>query len=226
MSDANADRWRQPIWVVLVTAIIAAAAPSTAAVHGWLNKAKEIEIAQRDQNFRIRTGLIDRAVDQKLPANERERLFRFLAASDEDKALKAWARQELEVIGDETKKLRSMLGSAEGALAEADKRSADLKRKLATSQAANRGAEEAKVQLADARRAYETANAQIGAIKAALGDVTPERLELIRSALAIVDDPSLRPLLQAASRTDRKAREELGRLVPGSERDRQTLRPF
>jgi len=209
MSDTEGVKVAQQSWVIIMTAIIAMAAPATAAVHGWFSKAKEIEIARREQDFKIRTGLVDRAVDPKLSTTERERLFRFLAASADDPILQAWATHELAAIDRETAKLHALLDTAEKALGDADSRTADLRRRLALSQAANRGGEEAKAQLADATRAYESANAEIRSIKAALGDVTPERLERIRVATAALDDPSLLSLMQIATQLNAGTRADL-----------------
>lgn len=103
---ADTSRGWSAWWLAVITAAIAAAAPATAAVYGYITKdkeialasiakSKEIVIAERAQEFTMRTQLLDRAIDVARPLQDRQQVLRFLVAVITDERMRSWAEDEL-----------------------------------------------------------------------------------------------------------------------------------
>src|SRR6476661_7849131 len=79
----------------LLTALIAAVAPLTVAIHGWISKSKEVEVAERnrardfemakqDQAFKTQTWFLQNAVDPQKTPELRQQVLRFIKGGSGD----------------------------------------------------------------------------------------------------------------------------------------------
>jgi hypothetical protein len=115
--------WKSSATTITVTAIVAAVVPLTAAVHGWVQKNRElaleeaklktanalelqrqtnaVAIQRERQTEDIRTSYLERL---KTPA-EHLRALRFVLAMTEDKPLRTWAMEEKKVVEDELQRV-------------------------------------------------------------------------------------------------------------------------
>lgn len=87
----------------LIAAAIAAAPPLTAAVHGWVSGYQQAEAKKIEQDFKMRTELLDRAIDPKSPPQDRQKVLRLVVNVIEDKPMKEWAQAELNRVDIEVK---------------------------------------------------------------------------------------------------------------------------
>lgn len=138
MADATPSSFRYGI----VVAAIAAAAPVTAAIHGAfaqhtelqiasVSKSKELELATREQDFKMRMEFLDRAIDATRTPEDRQQVLRFLRAVSADEALRQWAEAELASVQQDVDTLheardqlaRALTRESELSMAEATARS-------------------------------------------------------------------------------------------------------
>lgn len=123
MSDASRESkggWK----TVIITAIISASPPITAATYTWLSREKELEVAQRQQTYKLmlektqqdysmRTGFLDRAVDPARSPRDRQLVLRFLSSVADDEPLRHWANQELQDVESQLKEARQRISILE-----------------------------------------------------------------------------------------------------------------
>ena len=96
-ADSKAPWWRNGTLVATLTAIIAAVLPVTTAVQEHYRTNRELALEESKQANEIRTGYLDR-LDKP---GARLRTLRFVLATTDDAALKAWAQAEtLQVQGE------------------------------------------------------------------------------------------------------------------------------
>jgi hypothetical protein len=106
-SPSNIEAKSRSWVVVVVTGLIAAAAPLTAAVYGSISKSKELAIAAKEQDFKMRMSFLDHAIESGRPAEDRRLVLRFLRATMRDDAsLSSWANSELQSVEDELNKTK------------------------------------------------------------------------------------------------------------------------
>jgi hypothetical protein len=123
--------------VVIITAVIAAAAPLTVAIHECSSRSKEIELAERnkdrdlemarrDQAFKTQSWFLQNAVDPQKTPELRQQVLRFIKGVPGDPNLTNWATAELTRV-DEVVALSRKLATKEQELASRDKEVARAK---------------------------------------------------------------------------------------------------
>jgi len=110
------DDVKRPWLVVVVTALIAAVPPCTAAVYGHVSKSRELEIAKQKQDYDIRVQFLDRAIDTTRSPEARHQVLRFLKTVMTDDAMRAWADQELVSVDQQLTAARAEAAAAKAAL--------------------------------------------------------------------------------------------------------------
>lgn len=110
----TAPWWRKASLVTLVTGIIAAVVPITAAVEQHYKTKREFLLQQAKQDNDIRIAYLDR---YQLPGH-RLRTLRFLAATSSDEKLVVWARAELPLVQSEIDDIDKRLAAREKDLAQ------------------------------------------------------------------------------------------------------------
>ncbi len=161
----------------MVTALIAAVPPATAAVYGYISKSRELEIAKQKQDYDIRMAFLDRAIDPDKPPESRHEVLRFLETVMTDDAMKAWAKSELTSVDEELQAAKEQVLNAQSALVEKNRLLAEAESKrmevqTALEQAtASRSASKAQIvslraQLAAASEAVMKAEAKTAEAKA------------------------------------------------------------
>lgn len=99
----------QAPYVAIALGLIAAAAPFTAAVHGWVSKARDLELAERDHVFKTQSWFLQNAVDPQKTPELRQQVLRFITTVQvADQTLVGWANGELKRV-DEIVELRKQL---------------------------------------------------------------------------------------------------------------------
>lgn len=152
----------------LLTALIAVAAPVTAAVHGIfsqtteleiarVSKAKELELATRAQDFEMRMDFLDRAIDARRSPEDRQQVLRFLRAVSADAALKEWAEAELSSVQQDVDTFRE----ARDQLAQALERDSEIEAKLGATAVRSESAEGPTAAKAEAERGVLRARARV-----------------------------------------------------------------
>jgi hypothetical protein len=152
--------------LVILTAIITAVPPLTVAVHGWIAKARDIELAERsrakdidmaerDYAFRTQSWFLQNAVDPQKTPELRQQVLRFIKNVPGDKNLVSWATEELSRVDEvirlsrelKAKEDELLLRNAEVAQAKAEGR-AVLQRAIADQKQAEKEATQLRRQLA------------------------------------------------------------------------------
>jgi hypothetical protein len=80
-------------------------APISVAVHGCIAKETELALAQRQQEFTMRTNQLDRAIDRERSPEDRQVVLRFLSAVGSDERMSRWAQSELARVDLQVKQL-------------------------------------------------------------------------------------------------------------------------
>jgi hypothetical protein len=153
----------------VLTALIAVAAPLTAAVHGIfaqtteltiarVAKDRELELATREQDFKMRMEFLDRAIDVRRTPEDRQLVLRFLRAVSADQALQQWAEAELASVQQDVDTFKE----AREQLARALEQESALDEKRGSSEVRSGGAERATAdERADAERSVQRARARV-----------------------------------------------------------------
>src|SRR5258706_9998011 len=98
--------WKSGTWVGGMAALIAAVMPATTFIRESITKERELALAEREEDYKIRTAYLDRAVDTEHRTPEgRQQILRFLAATD-DRSLTTWAKEELKRVDEQVEEVR------------------------------------------------------------------------------------------------------------------------
>jgi hypothetical protein len=97
--------WRKASSVTVITALIAAVIPVTAAVQGYYQKQKELALEEAKQSEQMRTGYLDRLKDEKAMV----RILRFVAATSPDPVMRSWATEENKRLEEELSRWRGKI---------------------------------------------------------------------------------------------------------------------
>jgi hypothetical protein len=185
----------QPIWLVISLAGLGVAAPLTAAIHGWIGKNTELAIAKTDQQFKVRTALLDRAIEPRYLPTDRERVLRFLSTSSDDPQLQQWATKELTNVSGEIDKMRGQLKEAETARDEAITNSKALKEQIDRAKANTKEAADLRVRLSEEARRRDAAESIVNHLTATIGGPSlakiigrPKMVEALRVLSGLSDD--------------------------------------
>jgi hypothetical protein len=132
-----------PAWwtrtFALFSVLAAVAAPATAAIHGAYSKSREIEVAREEkaaemamarqkEDYALRLQFLDRVVDPKYPAKDRQTILRFLSSAISDPEVKRWAIDERKAVEGEVADLERALADAQKHAQDAEDRLAGLRR--------------------------------------------------------------------------------------------------
>jgi hypothetical protein len=85
-------------WIVALTSFLTLSPALATAVHGWISKSRELQLARSDQEFKTRSWFLEKAVDAHRAPEERQQILRFIAGSPSDANLQAWASRELTLL--------------------------------------------------------------------------------------------------------------------------------
>jgi uncharacterized coiled-coil protein SlyX len=176
--------WR--VGFALLSILLAAAAPLTAAIHGAYTKSREIEVAREDkaaemtmarqkEDYALRLQFLDRVVDPKYPAKDRQIILRFLSSAISDPDVKRWANDERKSVEREVADLEKSLATAQKQAQDAEDRLAGLRR---TSANDKRALASATADLAEQMKQTEK-------LKRRLSSVWPRPLECAGGAIAL-----------------------------------------
>ncbi len=120
----------EPFWnskgFIAALALIGAAVPP---MMTWITKDAELRLAEsehrhtqalaaQEQRHKIRMDYFSRAIDPANDAEYRERVLRFLGRSEDDPALREWAREELDVVAPQAAERRTQHASLRAELGE------------------------------------------------------------------------------------------------------------
>lgn len=96
-------------WIPLAITFLGAMVPVSTAIHGFLAKEKELELAVSKQTHDIRLAYLDRAIDPSKGLAYREQVLRFLAATTlESDPVKGWAKTELGAVAVDLNKVEDL----------------------------------------------------------------------------------------------------------------------
>ena len=104
--------WRRASIVTTLTAIIAAVIPVTTAVQAHYQKERELSLQESKQAYEIRVSYLDRLDKPRA----RLRTLRFVLATTNDAALKAWAEAETKHVQAELNELDRKIAALEAKL--------------------------------------------------------------------------------------------------------------
>ena len=166
-------------WLTVLTAIIGVSAPITAAVYTSASKDKELAVAereheyktlleQRQQDYNMRMGFLDRAVDPARPPKDRQVVLRFLAKVSTDTAMREWATSELRDVEAELDAANKRIKELEQKAADRDADVSRLNGQLAKVQGMLPSAEEKK-QIAELKEKLRVAESKRQETTAELG---------------------------------------------------------
>jgi hypothetical protein len=122
--------WKSKVVVTLLGTLAAAVAPVTVGVQSYIQKQKELAIAERDQEFKIRLAYLDLAIDPARTPADRAIVLRFLKEATHDDALSGWAGNELGLVNQELDRLKQDLAKAQEALAAQEKAEREARAEL------------------------------------------------------------------------------------------------
>ncbi|HLL82297.1 MAG TPA: hypothetical protein VK420_06585 [Longimicrobium sp.] len=157
--------WKSKVVVTLLGTLAAAVAPVTVGVQSYIQKQKELAIAEREQEFKIRLAYLDLAIDPARTPADRAIVLRFLKEATHDDALSGWAGNELGLVNQELDRLKQELAKAQEALAAQEKAEREARAEVERLKQLNDANEKkrhlAEVALteAEARTAYRAAEA-------------------------------------------------------------------
>lgn len=111
--EIEITRARRPWWrswnATAFGALLAAITPVTVAVRGYVEKQRELALAEMSQQDAIANRYLDRMKD----ANERRRMLRFVAYTSSSDDLRAWALSELPLVEREAELMESRAAELE-----------------------------------------------------------------------------------------------------------------
>jgi hypothetical protein len=106
-ADPKSPWWRSGSLIATLTAIVAAILPVTTAVQEHYRTSRELKLEESKQANEIRTGYLDR-LDKP---GARLRTLRFVLATTDDTALKAWAQAETLQVQSEIAAIQQQLAA-------------------------------------------------------------------------------------------------------------------
>jgi hypothetical protein len=151
-----------PFWwrsgFALLSILLGVAAPLTAAINGAYTKSREIEVARQTseaemavarqkEDYALRLQFLDRVVDPKYPAKDRQTILRFLGSAIADPDVRRWANEERQAVDREISLVEKEIAAAESRIAGLERRSATDRRALlaATTEVVKQKAESARL---------------------------------------------------------------------------------
>ncbi len=96
-------------YIALASALITVALPLAVFLRETFAKDRELAVSRAEQEFKIRSAYLDRALDPARPAALRQGVLRFLVGTSDDPQLKAWAQKELALVEPEANELKGDL---------------------------------------------------------------------------------------------------------------------
>jgi hypothetical protein len=84
--------------IAILTSVFALVAPITTLIYQAFQGYNQRALAQRDQAHQVRMAYLTLITKPDFDELERLRVMRFLEQTEEDKALTAWAREEIQVV--------------------------------------------------------------------------------------------------------------------------------
>jgi hypothetical protein len=156
--------WKSKVVVTLLGTLAAAVAPLTVGVQNYIEKQKQLAIAEREQDFKMRMAYLDLAIDPTRTPADRAIVLRFLKDTTHDPALSTWANNELGLVNEELGRLEAELKAKLAALAAQAKAEEEAKAKLEAlrgqAKAPSEQVQKAETALAEARGKKESVEAE------------------------------------------------------------------